>query len=445
MYARTYNNITFAQVLAGTLRVLAALCVLFILCSCSSDTTLKKTDESTDSTDPLTFTCQLTQDAQTRAATTLTSDFIVSTYKAYATSEQQTVMDRYYVEYKTTGSAWEGTNRPYWDYTSVPGQYEKFWDYSHFPYRFHAIAPNTSSSRAASSPRSSSFLDHVTLSATTLTISAPYHFQTCLNGMVTPSAPEAEPYVVAQLHRDADGKDHDLLAFGEDSPTLNNSTTTRHREVWLPFHHLNAKIRFAVYSLAPWASANSLYISDLTIKVTSTSFTTAATGYEATCEGLGTEASPFTSWRVHPPYTGTAGFLGLTKTDALSHLLHFEGGKDIPGNDLRDCQTQKTAFFLQCQDGIMQLPQENVSMTVSMKIYNKADGNLYQSFTDVPIEYELDGTRHTRHTWQSGYLYTYYLVLGKEGTSPDKLSIDFTCTLTPWEDITGSLSTDLEQ
>ena len=142
MYARTYNNITFAQVLAGTLRVLAALCVLFILCSCSSDTTLKKTDESTDSTDPLTFTCQLTQDAQTRAATTLTSDFIVSTYKAYATSEQQTVMDRYYVEYKTTGSAWEGTNRPYWDYTSVPGQYEKFWDYSHFPYRFHAIAPN---------------------------------------------------------------------------------------------------------------------------------------------------------------------------------------------------------------------------------------------------------------------------------------------------------------
>ena len=38
-----------------------------------------------------------------------------------------------------------------------------------------------------------------------------------------------------------------------------------------------------------------------------------------------------------------------------------------------------------------------------------------------------------------------YSVLGKEGTTPDKLSIDFTCTLTPWEDITGSLSTDLEQ
>ena len=83
-------------------------------------------------------------------------------------------------------------------------------------------------------------------------------------------------------------------------------------------------------------------------------------------------------------------------------------------------------------------------MTVSMNIY-EADGTPYQSFTDVPIEYELDGTRHTRHTWQSGYLYTYYLVLGKEGTTPNKLSLDFTCTLTPWEDITGNLSTDLEQ
>ena len=59
----------------------------------------------------------------------------------------------------------------------------------------------------------------------------------------------------------------------------------------------------------------------------------------------------------------------------------------------------------------------------------------------VPIEIEIDGTYHPYHTWQSGYIYTYYLILGGIG---DKLELSFTCTLTPWEYVNGSLSTDLE-
>ena len=430
MYARTYNKPIGTQVLAGALRALAAPCVLLSLIACSSSTTLSEIEENTDSTDPLGFTCQLTQDEPRSRATLLTSDFIVSTYKAFATEKQFTVMDRYHVEYKTTGTAWDGTIRPYWDYTGVQGQSEKYWDYSHFPYRFHAVAPYPA-------PGEVSF-DHKDLR-----INAAYRHQTCINGLVQPTASEAEPYVAAQLHRATDGRDHDILAIDASNSHLNNSTTTRHREVWMPFHHLNSKIRFAVYSLSPWASANSLYIDDLTVKVVSDRFVTSATGYKATCGGTGTAESPFTGWRTDPPYDAATGFQGLSTGTAGLQLFRFDGGKDVPGNDLRDCQTKRTAFFLQCADGIRQLPQTNVRLSVSFRVC-KPDGTVYQTFTDVPLEYELDGTYHPLHSWQSGYLYTYYFVLGSGG-SPDKLEIEFTCALVPWDDIAGSLSTDLEQ
>ena len=447
MYRRTSYNTLNAQVRAGAHKALAALCVLFIFFSCSGDSVLSTIDESTDSTDPLTFTCALTQEEQTAAAARragtpvyLKSDFKESTYKAFATTHQTTVMQDYHVEYKTTGTAWDGTIRPYWDYTGVPGQYTHYWDYSNFPYRFHAVAPYDAP--AGGSPR-------VTFNDKDLRITAPYACQTCHNGMVQPDDATAEPYTVAQLHRATDGKDYDLLAISDDNTHLNNGSTVRHRQVWMPFHHLNAKIRFAVYSLAPWATANALYIKDLTVKVVSDHFTVSAAGYHASCSGTGTPDDPYTGWRVDPPYatdgSGT-GFV-LSAADQVSTyptLFRFDGGKEVEGNDLSLCQTQKTAFFLQCKNGMMQLPQTDVRMTVSFKIY-KADGTLYQTFTDVPIEYELDGTYHPKHTWRSGFIYTYYLVLGTEGSTPDKLALTFTASLVPWEDISGSLSTDLEQ
>ena len=85
----------------------------------------------------------------------------------------------------------------------------------------------------------------------------------------------------------------------------------------------------------------------------------------------------------------------------------------------------------------MQIPQDGVKMKVSLKLL-KADKSDYKTLTDVPIK--LDDTEV--FDWKPGYIYTYYLVIGG---IPDKLEIEFTCTLTPWEDITGSLSTDLEQ
>ena len=419
MYIRTY----IYNVIGIFGKAILALSACAVMCACATDTIVKEEDDDTpESFDPMSFTCQIQDDVPTTAtrATALTTGFMVSTYKSYAlTDKQQTVMDRYTVEYKTSGTAWDGNVRPYWDYTQVSGQIQRYWDFSNFPYRFHAVAPCPADKSA------------VKLTDKEVRLDKGYSYQTVTDGVVSPSNADAEPYMLAQVHRAADGVDTDILAQDDQHRNINTSSTSLNREVKMPFHHLNSKVRFAVYCLSPWVTANYLYVKDLTVNVTSSDFVTSASGFEATC----TESS---SWR---PDVSPFGFTGLTKAASSSTLLSYSGmsnGTPLQDNDLRENQTQKTANFLQCKDGIMQIPQDGVKMTVSLKLL-KANHNDYKILADIPIK--LDDNTDV-FNWKPGYIYTYYLVIGG---IPDKLEIEFTCTLTPWEDITGSLSTDLEQ
>ena len=419
MYIRTY----IYNVIGIFGKAILALSACAVMCACATDTIVKEEDDDTpESFDPMSFTCQIQDDVPTTAtrATALTTGFMVSTYKSYAlTDKQQTVMDRYTVEYKTSGTAWDGNVRPYWDYTQVSGQIQRYWDFSNFPYRFHAVAPCPADKSA------------VKLTDKEVRLDKGYSYQTVTDGVVSPSNADAEPYMLAQVHRAADGVDTDILAQDDQHRNINTSSTSLNREVKMPFHHLNSKVRFAVYCLSPWVTANYLYVKDLTVNVTSSDFVTSASGFEATC----TESS---SWR---PDVSPFGFTGLTKAASSSTLLSYSGmsnGTPLQDNDLRENQTQKTANFLQCKDGIMQIPQDGVKMTVSLKLL-KANHNDYKILADIPIK--LDDNTDV-FNWKPGYIYTYYLVIGG---ILDKLEIEFTCTLTPWEDISGSLSTDLEQ
>lgn len=399
---------------------LAALAVLFIM-SCSSHNVIEDIPEIEPSgVDALKFTClaqESEQEHQTRAAQALTTGFCVSTYKAYGLAQQFTVMDAYNVEYKTTGTAWDGNIRPYWDYTQVKGQYEKYWDYSAFPYRFHSVAPYPQNSSA------------VKISDKKLTIKADYKMQTSLNGMVTPT--DAEPYIVAQVQRNSNGRDYDQFVGRE----INSGSYTANRYVELPFHHLNSKVRFGIYSTSPWTTANPLYIEGLTISVYSPNFVTQASSYTSNGTNLGGMEN---SWYIA---NGNSGFAGLTKVPSSTthtELLRFDGGKEVSDNDLSLHQGRSSAFWLQCQQGLMQIPQEHVTLCVSFNL-RRMDGTLYKAFNDIPIKME-DGTR--QYDWLSGYIHTYYLIIGD---IDEKLELTFTATLTPWEDVSGSLSTDLEQ
>lgn len=407
-------------------RILAYMvATLALLTACTSERVLEEEQDISGSKDAMRFTgINMVEEEvhNSRASSPLTTGFAVSTYKAFLDTKQQTVMQGYRVDYRVDG--WN--NNSLWEYSGVQGfdelQYHKYWDYANFPYRFHAIAP---------CPQQKS---DFTLTDKALDIKRPYHYQTCADGLVItrdaaqqPTAEPAEPHLIAQVHRDADGRDKDIFN-GRD---INTASTTRNREVWMPFHHVNAKIRFGVYSTFEWTTYNRLYIEGLTIRVTSPDFVTTAAGYQTT----GT-----TSWR------SDEGFYDLTKlptaADHTAPLFTFSGGESVEGNDLRDHQGQSSAYMLLCPDGFVQIPQKNVQMSVSFTLKDE-DHNVFKEYTDVPIEIRLpDESLQPLHEWRSGYLHTYYLVLGGV---PDKLEVFFTATLTEWEDVQGKLQTDLEQ
>lgn len=435
MHARTLFNITRTRKLVNVFMTLAGFAVPMCM-SCTSSTTLEDIPEiEPTSVDALTFTCQMQENEKehvTRASQGLTTGFAVSTFKAHGFTTQQTVMNGYKVEYKTSGTAWDGNVRPFWDYTTVTGQSEKYWDYASFPYRFHAVAPYPSDP------------EKVSLGDKTLTINAPYYMQSVTDGAISPVDAVAEPYLVAQVQRDGEGHDYDMFVGGSDNE-INKNGSTLNRSVELPFHHINSKVRFAVYCTSPWATSNPLYIEGLKVDAYSPGFVTEAEGY--TAPPSGSSASANTSWYIG---TGTSGFTDLTKVPATpathTTLLTFTGGKDVPDNDndLSKHQSRSSAYWLQCPGGIKQIPQEGVKLCVSFELYKKADdGSPYKTFTNIPVKLELEnGVIQDKFNWISGCIHTYYLIIsGIE----DKLEITFTATLTPWVDVTGSLSTDLEQ
>lgn len=399
-----------------------------MLTACSSDKVVEEVEEITPVGEPIRVTCKLQENvAATRAA--LETDFLLSAYKSFQQSSQQTVMEDYHIQHTTSGSDWDGNISHNWQYVGVDGQIERYWDYNGFPYRFNAVAPYTSNSSA------------ISLTDTQLEINATYKMQTWRDGVKSNADDrESEPYWVAQVQRGADGKDADIFS-GSNIP--NTSSTALNRYVAIPFHHLNSKIRFAIYTTSAWATAHPMYIEDLSIKVVSDDFVTEAGKYSAT----GTASNQY-SWYNS---TGTAGFSNLKKaTSTGTELLHYTGvdGAHHPleGNDLSKWQSKATAFWFdaKAKDGLMQIPQDGVKLTVSMKLYLIAgDDVLVFQFTDVPVKLALDGATPTdTHHWQSGNIYTYYLIIDYVG---ERLQIDFTATLTPWEDLSGSLVTDIEQ
>lgn len=411
------------QALAGAISALAGVCLMFL--SCSHRKTIDEVTDINTGTDPLLFTCSSLSSQPRESGTKaqlLELGFKVCTWKAFGKDGQFLVMNNYQVDYQLLQNDWNGTTTPVWDYTKVPGQIECFWDYSKFPYRFHAVAPYCTA-------------DEVSLSESNISINSNYHYQTVTNGLIqtrlgdgSPTEESTERHLVAQLERSADGIDRDLLAKSSGNTILNNSSTTLHRQVWLPFHHLNSKIRFGVYLLPPWESSYHPFIRNLTISVSSDDFTTQASGYQGSCNST-------TGWEGD--FTGRV----LKGSTELTPLLSFDGGAEVEGNDLRLTNSKANAFFLQCRDGIVQIPQENVKMTVSFKMVNEV-GTVYRDFKDVPLEYEVNGTAVSSHNWEPGYIYTYYLVIRFVEERPE---LSFTCSLTPWTDVSGNLSTDLEQ
>ena len=427
--------------------ILSTALALAVLTGCSSDTTITDIPDYEEH-DPLTFSVASSSTSVSRAAShELEQGFLVSTYKLYGSEQQQKVMDCYEASYDKTpyhGSKWntvgEAGAAPDYFYQT---QYERYWDLSAFPYRFHAITP---------CPKTSvnTLITDFELSDKELTIPAitatKYESQTADDGVVTP-ATVTDPYMISQVERDANGVDWDLLqpqfeADGTLKATrtkISETTANFTRAVPLRFHHINSKVRFAIYTTVQNFPAEALRISNVKISAKNPStlqgkFITNAWGFNSQIDGN--------------QFTETPLLFGDNFFDKGAYLsMDLEPEQILINNesktyDIKLANERSKAYFFDLPNtgadamadgtpgGLLQIPQKGVELYVEFDINNE-----HYSF-----QLEVNGKK--TFDWRASCRYTYYIVV--KHLQP--FEIAFTATIEPWVTVTSSnIDTDLEQ
>ena len=410
-----------------------------MMAACSSDNVIEEVKPIVESTDPMRFS-NVIDNYLTRTDNSITNllkqGFMVSCYKNFGADNQQNVMPQYEVNYEQYES-WYGETVS-WNYISAESshqfyqeQFEKFWDLSAYPYRFYAVSP---APLTASNTLPSGFK----LTDKALNMPIPFQKQTSKDGVTTPSAETAEPCMVAQVERRADGHDFDLLARNDDNSgpkEINNSNgSSKVRHVALPFHHLDCKVRFGIYCPDHGEEWEGHEVKDVKIRVSSPQFVTSAQYSANLLSGTMTQGS------FGSPIYGSDLLLELTDEATLV------------GNDLNNASDHSTAYMFECPLGLHQIPQDGVKISVSMKIHGKLeDEKWHDSFADeytviedLPIVLN-DGSHQDTFDWKMNCYYTYYIVIGPfinpKPTYPivdGSQGIYFTCVETPWDEITGA-------
>ena len=459
------------------LKILSSVLALSWLASCSSDGTIVDIPDYVEH-DPLTFSVGTSSTSVSRAAShELEQGFLVSTYKLYGAASQQTVMDCYEALYNIgplyNGSKWNTVgNKDDDDPSSLyQTQYERYWDLSAFPYRFHAITPCPKQATV------NALITDFELSDKKLIIPGnyqdpegtykyiSYQSQSVTDGVVSPSYVE-DPYMIAQVERDADGTDWDLLqpqfdANGNVTATktqITSASNTLTRQVPLRFHHINSKVRFGIYTTVTNFPAEALNIKNVKITAKNATtqwqqFITKAAHYSASINGV-TDKDNFFDKGSYVNQNGADVAATLinnpTKTADLKSATSREKAYffDIPstkvgvenGVDIFDdievqyveggiTKTRKTP------GGLLQIPQKGVELFVEFDINNE-----HYSF-QLEIE-KSGGSKQKQFDWRASCRYTYYIVV--KHLVP--FEIAFTATIEPWVTVTSSnIDTDLEQ
>lgn len=439
--------------------------------SCSSDTTLSDVEDYVEQ-EPMSFSVASSSTSVSRAAShELEQGFLVSTYKLYGATSQQTVMDRYEALYNVgplyNGSKWntvgnKGTDD---DPSSLyQTQYERYWDLSAFPYRFHAITPCPKQATV------NALITDFELSDKELTIPGTYtdgsdtkyilyQSQTAKDGDADPEY-IPDPYMIAQVERIYDAqnntyRDWDLLqpkftANGDiDSRKTEIGSGSATRQVPLRFHHINSKVRFGIYTTVTNFPAEALTISNVTITAKSAQepykkFLVSANGFESTLsesnpsdeennffdKGKYNDPDRETSYDLVKNTTRTADLKDATSRNKayFFDIPSTKVGEKADGTPIYDNIVNESGITT--PGGLLQIPQKGVELYVEFDINNE-----HYSF-----QLEVNGKK--TFDWRASCRYTYYIVV--KNLVP--FEIAFTATIEPWVTVTSSnIDTDLEQ
>lgn len=458
------------------LKILSSVLALSWLASCSSDTTITDIPDYVEH-DPLTFSVASSSTSVSRAAShELEQGFMVSTYKLYGSVQQQRVMYRYEALYSTDeankyhGSKWNTVGEKGDDPKSLyQTQYERYWDLSAFPYRFHAITPCPKQATVNALITGFELSDKELIIPGTYTDGSDqkyitYQSQSVTDGVVSPSYVE-DPYMIAQVERDDDGTDWDLLqpqfdANGNVTATktqITSASNTLSRQVPLRFHHINSKVRFGIYTTVTNFPAEALNIQNVKITAKNATtqwqqFITKAAHYSASINGV-TDKDNFFDKGSYVNQNGEEVALLInnrTKTADLKSATSREKAYffDIPSTKVGvengvdifdDIEVQYVEGGITktrtTPGGLLQIPQKGVELFVEFDINNE-----HYAF-QLEIE-KQNGTKQKQFDWRASCRYTYYIVV--KHLVPFEIAM--TATIEPWVTVqSGDIGTDLEQ
>ena len=256
----------------------------------------------------------------------------------------------------------------------------------------------------------------------------------------------SEGYYQSQIERylecidGSNVNDFDLLTGNtiQKDRTMNGATTDYERYVALPFHHFTSKVRFAVYNNYRKETPNNFYLNNVKVRVVSDNFVTGGNGYEA-------------NLKISDMLNGTFTVTTKAATEEQKILLQTDDSKQ--GN-LNTAIDREHAYFCECQNGMLQIPQHGVRMTVSFDVcgldyendFTSPDGSIVYDkatktihYIDIPIKDTKTNMEYFH--WESNNIYTYVIKI----TEFYPLSIDFSAELIPWTDVYGNIETNLEK
>ena len=209
--------------------------------------------------------------------------------------------------------------------------------------------------------------------------------------------------------------DYDKLMTGETE--INTTSSTPTRSVALPFHHLISKVRFGLYTSVPQLPDDTWRIKSVTVKAKNSSgnLITQANGYNVTYTANDGNLLKG-SFGVTHPSTGEVTLISTNKEINLNHC------------------TKQTPFYLQCEEGMCQIPQSDIKMEVTL-VWSRAGGG---DETITKVLTPPDGA--TTFTWEPNLFYTYYIVI----TETENIEIVLTASVTEWSTITIDINGSLE-
>lgn len=407
------KSLNIIHSISATYHLVLSTCIILCFCACGKDDGNGSKIPSNEEA-PIAFCTTISEDQTTRAEDKGLKDYGYAEFGVFgmkyngdATSDVQTIMRNYRVQYDASRYNYQSTLE-HWGYegllnVSTESQYLKYWDDEIPFYQFVAYAPYAEKDREVGNLQDETqeeladgkkVVKNVN-KGTDQNHTMVLGFYNFLKGNLPYST--YNDFILAHYQRDATSN----LNSATNKDILENTTlssTPFHGNVPLAFNRLTCVVEFRIYQQAPnnWndpgISTSNFAYKDIDIKINN--FYDKGTVYENIHKTVTTEGI---NWGIFNAAYRTNIVWG-TKINSNPATTNFGSNLKTSADIPIDNGTYKYTATITPTGGIIQLPQGGVDIVATVT---------------VPISGNPDATKTvniTNQTWQANKRYVYYLI-----------------------------------